>query len=52
MKFGVIGAGTFGSRHIQALDRHPAAELVAVLDLNRELSTAIVKFVEFAVDLL
>ena len=38
MKFGVIGAGTFGSRHIQALDRHPAAELVAVLDLNRELA--------------
>lgn len=38
MKFGVIGAGTFGSRHIQALDRHPAADLVGVLDLNRELA--------------
>jgi predicted dehydrogenase len=38
MKFGVIGAGTFGSRHIQALDRHPSADLVGVLDLNRELA--------------
>lgn len=38
MKFGVIGAGTFGSRHIQAFDRHPDAELVGVLDLNRELA--------------
>jgi predicted dehydrogenase len=36
MKFGVIGAGIFGSRHIQAFDRHPDAELVGVLDLNRE----------------
>jgi predicted dehydrogenase len=36
MKFGVIGTGTFGSRHIQALDRHPGAELVGVLELNRE----------------
>jgi predicted dehydrogenase len=40
MKFGVIGAGTFGSRHIQAFDRHPDAELVGVLDLNRELAEA------------
>jgi predicted dehydrogenase len=38
MKFGVIGAGTFGSRHIQAFDRHPDVELVGVLDLNRELA--------------
>ncbi|CAN5359130.1 Gfo/Idh/MocA family oxidoreductase [soil metagenome] len=36
MKFGVIGTGTFGSRHIQALDRHPGAELVGILELNRE----------------
>ncbi|WP_223627218.1 Gfo/Idh/MocA family protein [Microbacterium sp. EST19A] len=42
MKFGVIGAGTFGSRHIQAFDRHPDAELVAVLDLNRELAESAV----------
>lgn len=40
MKFGVIGAGTFGSRHIQAFDRHPDVELVGVLDLNRELAEA------------
>lgn len=38
MKFGVIGAGTFGSRHIQAFDRHPDVELAGVLDLNRELA--------------
>ena len=45
MKFGVIGAGTFGSRHIQAFDRHPDAELVGVLDLNRELAeTAVANF--------
>lgn len=45
MKFGVIGAGTFGSRHIQAFDRHPDAELVGVLDLNRELAeTAVATF--------
>ncbi len=36
MKFGVIGTGTFGSRHIQALDRHPGAELVGILELSRE----------------
>jgi predicted dehydrogenase len=36
MKFGVIGTGTFGSRHIQALDRHPGAELAGILELNRE----------------
>jgi predicted dehydrogenase len=45
MKVGVIGAGTFGSRHIQAFDRHPDAELVGVMDLNRELAqTAVAKF--------
>ena len=38
MKMGVIGAGTFGSRHIQAFDRHPDVELVGVLDLNPELA--------------
>jgi predicted dehydrogenase len=38
MKFGVIGAGAFGSRHITAYDRHPEAELVGILDLNRELA--------------
>lgn len=42
MKFGVIGAGTFGSRHIQAFDRHPDVELVGVLDLNRELAESTV----------
>lgn len=42
MKFGVIGTGTFGSRHIQAYDRHPQAELVGVLDLNREQAEAAV----------
>lgn len=42
MKFAVIGAGTFGSRHIQAYDRHPEVELVGVLDLNRELAEAAV----------
>jgi predicted dehydrogenase len=36
MKFGVIGTGTFGARHIQALDRHAGAELVGILELNRE----------------
>lgn len=45
MKFGVIGAGTFGSRHIQAFDRHPDVELVGVLDLNRELAeTAVAEY--------
>lgn len=45
MKFGVIGAGAFGSRHIQAFDRHPDVELVGVLDLNRELAeTAVANF--------
>lgn len=45
MKFGVIGAGTFGSRHIQAYDRNPDVELVGVLELNRELAeAAIAKF--------
>lgn len=42
MKFGVIGTGTFGSRHIQAYDRHPQAELAGVLDLNREQAEAAV----------
>lgn len=32
--FALIGAGTFGERHAQAYSRHPAAELVAVCDLN------------------
>lgn len=40
MKFAVIGAGTFGARHIQAYDRHPEVELVGILDLNRELAEA------------
>jgi len=40
MKFGVIGAGAFGSRHITAYDRHPEVELVGILDLNRELAEA------------
>ncbi|HEV2518190.1 MAG TPA: Gfo/Idh/MocA family oxidoreductase [Devosia sp.] len=42
MKFGVIGAGIFGSRHIQTFDRHPDAELVGVLELNRERAEAAV----------
>lgn len=46
MKFAVIGAGIFGSRHIQALDRHPDAEIVGVLDLDRERAERAVR--EFA----
>jgi predicted dehydrogenase len=42
MKFAVIGAGTFGSRHLQAYHRHPEVELVGVLDLNKELAEAAV----------
>lgn len=34
--FALVGAGTFGERHAQAYSRHPAAELVAVCDLNLE----------------
>lgn len=38
MKIGVIGAGTFGSRHITAYDRHPEVELGGILDLDRDLA--------------
>lgn len=38
MRFAVIGAGTFGSRHVQAYDRNPQAELVGIFDLDRELA--------------
>ena len=38
MKFAVIGAGTFGFRHIQAYDRNPEVELVGIFDLNRALA--------------
>lgn len=40
MKIGVIGAGTFGARHITAYDRHTEVELVGILDLNRDLAEA------------
>jgi predicted dehydrogenase len=38
MKFAVIGAGTFGARHVQAYDRNPEAELVGICDLDRDLA--------------
>jgi predicted dehydrogenase len=34
--FALIGAGLFGERHAQAYSRHPAANFVAVCDLNAE----------------
>lgn len=36
MKIAVIGAGTFGARHIQAYDRNPEVELAGIFDLERE----------------
>ncbi|WP_116952720.1 Gfo/Idh/MocA family protein [Jiangella endophytica] len=41
MKFAVIGAGTFGARHVQAYDRHPEAELVGICDLDLALATKV-----------
>jgi predicted dehydrogenase len=38
IKCAVIGAGTFGSRHIQAYDRNPEVELAGVCDLDPELA--------------
>ncbi len=39
--FALIGAGLFGERHAQAYSRHPAADLVAVCDLDAERARAI-----------
>lgn len=36
MKFAVVGAGTFGARHVQAYDRNPEVELVGICDLDRQ----------------
>jgi len=40
-KFGVIGVGGWGERHVMAYHQHPAAELVAVCDTNGERVNAV-----------
>jgi len=39
--FALIGAGLFGERHAQAYSRHPAADFVAVCDLDAERAQSI-----------
>ncbi len=40
IKFVVVGCGSIGKRHIAVLDADPYAEIVAICDVNQELSKA------------
>src|SRR4051812_9910894 len=36
IKFAIVGFGHIGKRHAEMIDRHPEAELAAVIDINKK----------------
>ena len=42
IKFAIVGCGHVGKRHAMMVDRHPAAELVGMVDVNTDYETEIV----------
>ena len=43
IKFAVIGFGHIGKRHVEMINRNPNADVVAIIDINKDLKKLVDK---------